>query len=201
MQATLHDLRELDAVDRIGSVLARSSATTVTAVDEVRLAPAGAAPVLGFGDVLLDRPGRRRRALRARDVAGPRPSVWRRGRPYADVAVEVMWPFVEGAIDRDDVRRRWSPTPTPPSTTPTCARCVELGDGLCLLELFWGPTLAFKDVALQLVGRLFDHELTARGERAHDRRWPPRATPARRPSRPARAATTLDIVVLHPAGG
>jgi threonine synthase len=33
------------------------------------------------------------------------------------------------------------------------------------MELFWGPTLAFKDVALQIVGRLFDHELTRRGER------------------------------------
>jgi threonine synthase len=33
------------------------------------------------------------------------------------------------------------------------------------MELFHGPTLAFKDVALQLVGRLFDHVLSARGER------------------------------------
>ena len=48
---------------------------------------------------------------------------------------------------------------------PEVCPLVDLGD-LHLLELFWGPTLAFKDVALQLVGRLFDHELTARAERA-----------------------------------
>ncbi len=39
------------------------------------------------------------------------------------------------------------------------------GAPLSLLELFGGPTLAFKDVALQLVGRLFDHVLTERGGR------------------------------------
>ncbi len=41
----------------------------------------------------------------------------------------------------------------------------ELDGGLWLLELFHGPTLAFKDYALQLVGRLFDALLTQRGER------------------------------------
>ena len=42
---------------------------------------------------------------------------------------------------------------------------VDLGDDVFLAELFHGPTLAFKDIALQLVGRLFDHELSRRGER------------------------------------
>ena len=41
----------------------------------------------------------------------------------------------------------------------------DLGDGLWLLELFHGPTLAFKDVALQLVGPLFERELARRDER------------------------------------
>ena len=47
---------------------------------------------------------------------------------------------------------------------PEICPVTPLGaDGLHLLELFWGPTIAFKDVALQLLGHLFDHELTARG--------------------------------------
>ena len=76
---------------------------------------------------------------------------------------------------------------------------VEVDD-LHLLELFWGPTLAFKDVALQLVGRLFDHELTARGEPGHDRGRHLRRHRLGRHRGLRRAAATLDIVVLHPAG-
>ena len=42
----------------------------------------------------------------------------------------------------------------------------QLDDNLFVLELFHGPTLAFKDVAMQLLGRLMDHVLKARGARA-----------------------------------
>jgi threonine synthase len=42
---------------------------------------------------------------------------------------------------------------------------VDLEPGHQLMELFHGPTLAFKDVALQLLGRLFDHILSSRGEK------------------------------------
>ena len=45
------------------------------------------------------------------------------------------------------------------------APLVQLDRGLWLLELFHGPTLAFKDVALQLLGRLFERVLALRGER------------------------------------
>ena len=41
----------------------------------------------------------------------------------------------------------------------------QFGTGTFLLELFHGPTLAFKDVAMQLLARLMDHALAARGER------------------------------------
>ena len=71
--------------------------------------------------------------------------------------------------------------------------------GIWLLELFHGPTLAFKDVALQLVGRLFDHELTGAGERATI----VVATSGDTGSAAIEACVgrdTLDIVVLHPAG-
>lgn len=45
------------------------------------------------------------------------------------------------------------------------APLVEISENEYLLELFHGPTLAFKDVALQLVGKLFDHVLAQRNER------------------------------------
>ena len=125
----------------------------------------GAAPVLGFGDVLL--------AGLARDGGLYVPEAWPRleggalarfaDAPYAEVAIEVMWPFVEGSIERDAFAQMVEDsyaTFDHPDVTPL----VPLGDGIELLELFHGPTLAFKDVALQLVGRLFDHELTRRGD-------------------------------------
>lgn len=46
------------------------------------------------------------------------------------------------------------------------APIIELGDDLFLMELFWGPTLAFKDFALQMLGRLFDVALEGRGGNA-----------------------------------
>jgi threonine synthase len=65
--------------------------------------------------------------------------------------------------------------------------------------VFHGPTLAFKDVALQLVGRLFDHELRARGERVTI----VGATSGDTGSAAIEACRdrdAIDIVVLHPAG-
>ena len=49
---------------------------------------------------------------------------------------------------------------------PAVAPLVQIDDNLFVLELFHGPTLAFKDVAMQLLARLMDHVLKARGERA-----------------------------------
>ena len=76
---------------------------------------------------------------------------------------------------------------------------TELGDGLWLLELFWGPTLAFKDYALQLLGRLFDASLEARGSRA----LLLGATSGDTGSAAIAACrdrSSLDIVILHPHG-
>lgn len=85
--------------------------------------------------------------------------------PYVVVAAQVMWPFVEGTIDRGDfdtiVAEAYA-TFDHPDVCPL----VRLDDRRWLLELFHGPTIAFKDVALQLVGRLFDHVLTQRDRRA-----------------------------------
>ncbi len=80
---------------------------------------------------------------------------------YDQLATEVMWPFVRGSLDHDHFAELVADTYAGfdhPDVTPL----VELDPGLHLLELFRGPTLAFKDIALQLVGRLFEDELTRR---------------------------------------
>ncbi len=87
-----------------------------------------------------------------------------RGRPYAEVAAEVMWPFVAGEFERPEFDALVAETYGVFDHPEVCP-VRDLGDGLHLTELFWGPTLAFKDVALQLVGRLFDVALRRRGER------------------------------------
>ncbi|MEZ5266583.1 MAG: hypothetical protein R2755_33405 [Acidimicrobiales bacterium] len=107
-------------------------------------------------------------------------------RPYAELAAAIMWPYVAGSIERDRFDALVADTYATfdhPDVVPV--RRVE--DGLYLAELFWGPTLAFKDVALQLVGRLFDHELGRRDARSPW--WAPRpATLAPPPSRPCATA-------------
>ena len=85
---------------------------------------------------------------------------------YAQTATEVMWPFVEGQIHRaafEQLTAEAYATFDHPDVAPIVP--LDKDQGLWLMELFHGPTLAFKDIALQLVGRLFDHELARRGER------------------------------------
>ncbi len=126
----------------------------------------GGAPRLAFDDVLL--------AGLARDgglyvpETWPRftPDDWRslRGLSYPELATRVMLPYVEStvpeAVFADMVADAYAGF-----GHPEVAPLRRLGDGLWLMELFHGPTLAFKDIAMQVLGRLFDHVLTARGER------------------------------------
>ena len=83
---------------------------------------------------------------------------------YASLAVAVMAPFVAGTVP-DDAFAEMVAAAYATFDHPDVVPLVELDDGHHLLELFHGPTLAFKDIALQLVGRLFDHELRRRAER------------------------------------
>jgi threonine synthase len=158
----------------------------------------GAAPALDFADTLLAGlavDGGLYVPERWPVLGAAKPGTTRR---YRDVAVEVMWPFVDGSIDRaafenlvDDAYATFSH----PEVTPL----VDIGDGLWLLELFHGPTLAFKDVALQLVGRLFDHELARRNERVTI----VGATSGDTGSAAIEACrdrASIDIVILHPQG-
>ena len=87
------------------------------------------------------------------------------GKPYVDVAEAVISPFLEGALAAPDFRAMLEAAYKGfrhKAVTPL----TQIDDNLFVLELFHGPTLAFKDVAMQLLGRLMDHALKARGQRA-----------------------------------
>jgi threonine synthase len=160
----------------------------------------GEAPVLTFDEVLLTGLGRDGGLYVPVEWPQLAPDQLRRfaSRPYDAVAVEVMWPYVEGTIDRGAfesmVFDAYS-TFTHPEVCPV----RPLGGGVWLLELFHGPTLSFKDVALQLVGHLFEHELQKRGEHltivgATSGDTGSAAIEA------CRERETLDVFMLHPEG-
>lgn len=87
------------------------------------------------------------------------------GLSYAEIAFRVMKPFVNGEID-DDTFRRLVTEAYATFNHDAVVPLKQLDANHFLLEQFHGPTLAFKDVALQLLGRLLDHFLKKRGERA-----------------------------------
>ena len=126
----------------------------------------GSAPVLGFEDTLL--------AGLARDGGLYVPERWpgfaaadlraMRGLPYAELARRIMQPFVAGAIE-DAAFARIVEESYAGFGHKAVAPLRQFDANEWLLELFHGPTLAFKDFALQLLGRLFDHVLARRGER------------------------------------
>ncbi len=88
-----------------------------------------------------------------------------KGKSYQDIAEAVMYPFVEGCIDRADFRAMIDETYGPDVFRhKDVVPLHKIKDGLYTLELFHGPTIAFKDVALQFLGRLFDHVLSKRDE-------------------------------------
>ncbi|MBI4183426.1 MAG: threonine synthase [Proteobacteria bacterium] len=87
-----------------------------------------------------------------------------RGLSYAEVAMRVMRPFLGGSIPDSDFAALVAAAYAP-FGHPAKAPLKQLDSNLWLMELFHGPTLAFKDYALQLLGRLFDHLLRRRGER------------------------------------
>ncbi|WP_428673929.1 threonine synthase [Reyranella sp.] len=128
----------------------------------------GSLAPLGFEDVML--------AGLARDGGLYLPAEWPRfstaeiaalkGKPYGEVALRVMQPFVGAAFDETTFRRLIAEAYAS-FDAPDVAPVKPLGDsGLHLLELFHGPTLAFKDVALQLLGLMLDHTLLRRGQHA-----------------------------------
>ncbi len=126
----------------------------------------GEATALAFDEVLL--------TGLARDGGLYVPESWPQFEPeeiaelkdlnYAETAFRVIRPFVGGAVADADLRRLLEVSYSV-FDRPEVAPLKRIGDGDYLLELFHGPTLAFKDVAMQFLGNIFDHVLKARGER------------------------------------
>ncbi len=87
------------------------------------------------------------------------------GQPYTAVAERVISPYVGADIASGDLKAMIADAYAGfrhAAVTPL----VQIGPNDFVLELFHGPTLAFKDVAMQLLGRMMDHLLKARGRRA-----------------------------------
>ncbi len=123
----------------------------------------GGAPRVGFTEALL--------AGLAPDGGLYMPESWPRvsdadiasfaGRPYAEVAADIFGRFVGDDITPQTLRRLCAEayaTFDHAAVTPL----IQLSPGEFLLELFRGPTLAFKDVAMQILSRLYEHALATR---------------------------------------
>ena len=160
----------------------------------------GQAPVRDFSGVLL--------AGLAEDGGLYMPQSWphfsadelraMRGLPYPDLAARVMRDFVGDCIDEATLLRLCRESYAD-FGSPAVVPLIQLGPNLWTQELFHGPTLAFKDMALQLVGRLFDHVLSQRDERVTI----VGATSGDTGSAAIEACAgreRVDIVILHPEG-
>ncbi len=160
----------------------------------------GAAPILGFDDVVL--------TGLARDGGLYVPQFWPRLSDenlramaqlnYPALAARVMAPFAVPSIQESDLRAITGAAYAD-FDHPLVAPLKRLGPKLWLLELFHGPTLAFKDFALQILGRLFDLILARRGERitivgATSGDTGSAAIEA------CRDRTAIEIFILHPKG-
>ena len=127
----------------------------------------GEAPILGFEEALL--------AGLASDGGLYVPESWPRlseamiagfaDKSFQEIAVDVLHPFMGDDVPRGRLAEMVNEAYAGfehDEVTPL----TDLGDGQYFLELYHGPTLAFKDVAMQLLARLMDDALVRRGQRA-----------------------------------
>ncbi len=159
----------------------------------------GQAPDVNFPDVLL--------TGLARDGGLYVPGRWPRlshddlralaGLSYPEAAARILLPFMDG-IGEDELLAMTQAAYVD-FADPSIAPLRQLSEGHWLLELFHGPTLAFKDIAMQLLGRLFDRELARRQQRitivgATSGDTGSAAIEA------CRDREAIDIFILHPQG-
>ena len=126
----------------------------------------GEAPTLGFCDAVL--------TGLARDGGLYVPETWPQldhdsiralaGKPYAEIAKTVLQPFLGDEISKQDFSAMVDAA-YKGFAHPAVAPLVQTGPNEFILELFHGPTMAFKDVAMQLLARIVDHILADRGTR------------------------------------
>jgi threonine synthase len=163
----------------------------------------GQAPKATFGDVLL--------AGLAPDGGLYLPEGWpqfsadaltdlgRRARSdYIGVAIDVLLPFVAGTFSREELHADVTAAYAG-FDDPRIVPIKALAPRLYLLNLHGGPTLAFKDLALQVLGRMFSRQLARRGGRA----TVVVATSGDTGSAAIAALgglTNIDVFVLHPLG-
>jgi threonine synthase len=122
-----------------------------------------------------------------------------RNLPYADLAFQIMRPFVGDALPPEALQNILHKA-YGSFTHQAVAPLVQLDRNLWLLELFHGPTLAFKDVALQFLGRLLDYQLTEKNQRltvigATSGDTGSAAIEA------CKASPLIDVFILYPAKG
>src|SRR5262249_13864768 len=120
------------------------------------------------------------------------------GLPYAELAARVVGLFAGAAFSADELRRMTAVAYRGFGHSAV-APLVQLDERVWLLGLFHGPTLAFQDLALPLVGRWFDAVLARRGE--HDTIiGAPSGDTGSAAMAACRDREAVDIFILYPHG-
>jgi threonine synthase len=121
------------------------------------------------------------------------------GTAYTDIAYHVISKFTGEDIEAKTLKKLITETFEQNFAHSAVAPLVQIGPSGWIMELFHGPTLAFKDYPLQLLGKLFDHVLEQRGERVTI----VGATSGDTGSAAIEACKScknIDIFILHPKG-
>ena len=162
----------------------------------------GNAPELAFDEVLLTGLAEDGGLYVPKDVpqfSQEEIESWR-GLPYTELAHKVVYPFVEGCVEADALKEMLEAVYNNTNFGhKAIAPLQQIDHNEYVLELFHGPTLAFKDFALQLLGRLLDYVL----EKRHEKVVIMGATSGDTGSAAiegTKACRNVDIFILHPYG-